>query len=168
MLHSGNRAVRKAAFHAVLFAQFDAHKNTIAASVATRSVQKDVYYAKARKHPVGPRGIALFHDNVPSSVYENLVASRPSQPAGRPPSTYDLRRRAMKLQTRLHAYDTYVPILSDLEKRTLVGAGDQGVRRFALAPLGDAYCRDAPGAGLTTARWCDRYPNRGKQSGAFS
>jgi oligoendopeptidase F len=37
----------------------------------------------------------------------------------------------------------------------------------ALEPLGDEYCRTLH-EGLTTARWSDRYPNQGKQSGAFS
>ncbi|NOZ39466.1 MAG: oligoendopeptidase F family protein, partial [Planctomycetes bacterium] len=37
----------------------------------------------------------------------------------------------------------------------------------SLEPLGDEYCRVLQ-AGLTDDRWCDRYPNRGKQSGAFS
>ena len=37
----------------------------------------------------------------------------------------------------------------------------------SLEPLGDEYCRELQ-RGLTTARWCDRYPNAGKQSGAFS
>ncbi len=33
--------------------------------------------------------------------------------------------------------------------------------------LGDEYTRELS-RGLTEARWCDRYPNAGKQSGAFS
>ena len=37
----------------------------------------------------------------------------------------------------------------------------------SLEPLGDEYTRELQ-AGLTAARWCDRYPNAGKQSGAFS
>ena len=37
----------------------------------------------------------------------------------------------------------------------------------ALQPLGDEYCA-ALNEGLTSARWCDRYPNQNKQSGAFS
>jgi oligoendopeptidase F len=36
----------------------------------------------------------------------------------------------------------------------------------ALQPLGDEYT--AALAGGLRGRWCDRYPNRGKQSGAFS
>jgi oligoendopeptidase F len=37
----------------------------------------------------------------------------------------------------------------------------------ALKPLGEEYCATLQ-TGLTTDRWCDRWPNRGKQSGAFS
>ena len=37
----------------------------------------------------------------------------------------------------------------------------------SLRPLGEEYCTVLQ-AGLTDDRWCDRYPNRGKQSGAFS
>ena len=37
----------------------------------------------------------------------------------------------------------------------------------ALAPLGSEYCSVLE-KGLLAGRWCDRYPNQGKQSGAFS
>ncbi len=37
----------------------------------------------------------------------------------------------------------------------------------ALAPLGERVCAARSSAGLR-GRWCDRYENRGKQSGAFS
>src|SRR5205085_11868624 len=78
---------------------------------------------------------------------------------------YDLRKRKMKLKD-IHHYDTYVAILSDLEKRT---SWEQAVKTIikALEPLGDEYTRELQN-GLARARWCDRYPNQGKQSGAFS
>jgi oligoendopeptidase F len=59
-----------------------------------------------------------------------------------------------------------VPILADLDqKRTWKQAVDAVIE--SLAPLGSEYCQVLE-AGLTGDRWCDRYPNRGKQSGAFS
>jgi len=71
----------------------------------------------------------------------------------------------MKLRD-IHQYDTYVPILSDLEiKRTWQQAVDLVID--SLAPLGEEYCATLR-KGLTTERWCDRYPNKGKSSGAFS
>jgi oligoendopeptidase F len=77
---------------------------------------------------------------------------------------YDLRRRKMKLRD-IHHYDTYVPILSELKSRH---AWPQAVELVlsAVEPLGSEYCA-ALEKGLN-GRWCDRYPNQGKQSGAFS
>ncbi|HZK79711.1 MAG TPA: oligoendopeptidase F [Humisphaera sp.] len=160
-LHSPSRAVRKQAFHAY-YAQFEAHKNTIAAAL-DGSVKRDVYYAKARNYTTALES-ALFADKVPAAVYDNLIGSvHKNLPALH--RYHDVRRRAMKLK-ELHQYDTYVPILSDLDKRT---TWDQAVKAVihSLAPLGDDYCRSLAD-GLTTKRWSDRYPNAGKQSGAFS
>ena len=76
----------------------------------------------------------------------------------------ELRRRKMKLKD-LHHYDTYVPILSE---RQIKHTWDQAVKLVigSLHPLGSDYC-GALEKGLNNG-WCDRYPNRGKQSGAFS
>jgi oligoendopeptidase F len=160
-LHSPSRAVRKEAFH-TYYRQYDAHKNSIAAAL-NGSNQRDAYYAKARSYP-SALAAALFHDNVPMSVYDNLIgAVHKNLPAVY--RYYDLRRRAMKLRD-IHQYDTYVPIFSEIDKRHPWEAAVKVVTA-ALEPLGDEYCVELQ-RGLTTARWCDRYPNAGKQSGAFS
>jgi oligoendopeptidase F len=67
--------------------------------------------------------------------------------------------------SEIHHYDTYVPILSELKTRH---NWNQAVKVImaSLAPLGDEY-RGVLERGLS-GRWCDRYPNQGKQSGAFS
>jgi oligoendopeptidase F len=160
LLHSPVRPVRENAFHQY-YAQFNAHENTLAATLSG-SVQKDVYYAKAREYE-SSLDAALFPDNVPRSVYENLVASvRKNLPAVH--RYYDVRRRKMKLK-KIHHYDTYVPILSELEMHH---TWTQAVKAVvtSLEPLGSEYC-SALEKGLS-GRWCDRYPNQGKQSGAFS
>jgi oligoendopeptidase F len=160
-LHSPSAAVRKEAF-TQYYVQYEQHRNTIAASLDA-SVQRDVYYARARNYSSALES-ALFDDKVPISVYTNLIDSihRKLPVLYR---YYELRRRKLKLK-EIHQYDTYVPILSDLEKRN---TWDQAVTAVvdSLAPLGDEYCRELQ-RGLTTGRWCDRYPNQGKQSGAFS
>ena len=159
-LISPEREVRKTAFHQ-FYEQFTAHENTFAA-VLNGSIQKDVYYARARGYD-SVLDQALFADKVPQSVYDNLIASvRKNLPSLY--KFYDLRKRKMKLDS-IHHYDTYVPILSDLDiERTW----DQSVSTVceSLAPLGSEYV-DVLRGGLT-GRWCDRYPNQGKQSGAFS
>ena len=159
-LRSPSRAVRRRAFHQY-YDQFQGHENSLAAAYAS-SVQKDVYYAKARGYP-SAREASLFHDNVPLAVYDNLIAAV----RGKLPAVYhyfDLRRRKMRLRD-IHHYDTYVPILSELDTRHTWSQAVQVVST-SLAPLGVDYCSVL--AGGLAGRWCDRYPNQGKRSGAFS
>jgi oligoendopeptidase F len=155
-----DRETRRRAFHQY-YDQFVAHENTLAATLAG-SIHGDVYYARARNYASSLEA-ALFPDNIPVSVYDNLIgAVRDSLPAVH--AYFDVRRRKMGLD-QIHHYDTYVPILSDIEKRH---TWDQAVDTIlaALQPLGEEYL-SAMERGLRE-RWCDRYPNRGKQSGAFS
>ena len=160
LLHSPKRSVRKTAFEKY-YRQYSDHRHTLAATLHG-SIQRDVYYARARNHTSALEA-ALFPDQVPVSVYDNLIQSVHR----RLPSLYryyDVRRRKMKLR-EIHHYDTYVPILSEMQTRH---AWNQAVKLVmsALAPLGTDYCRSLEG-GLK-GRWCDRYENRGKRSGAFS
>ena len=100
---------------------------------------------------------------MPVDVYENLIgAVRDALPKVH--HYLEVRQRKMNLKD-LHHYDTYVPILSEIDKRH---SWDQAVDVVleSLAPLGTEYTT-ALESGLR-GRWADRYPNRGKQSGAFS
>ncbi len=159
-LISPDRNVRKNAFHQY-YDQFEAHENTLAATLAG-SIHTDVYYAKARNYGSSLEA-ALFPDNVPQSVYDNLVNSVHGQ-LPQVHRYFDMRRRKMGLDD-IHHYDTYVPILSDLEQER---DWDSAVATImdSLKPLGADYCNTLF-KGLS-GRWCDRYPNKGKQSGAFS
>lgn len=160
LLNSPKRSVRKTAFHKV-YAQYDAHQHTLAATL-NGSIQRDIYYARARNFPSALEA-SLFPDRVPLAVYDNLIESVHTRlPALH--RYYDLRRRKMQLRN-IHHYDTYVPILSELQTRhTWEQAVDLVLA--ALEPLGRDYGHVLSN-GLR-GRWCDRYENRGKQSGAFS
>jgi len=160
LLSSPDRDVRENAFR-TYYKQYAGHAHTLAASL-NGSIQGDIYYAKARNFP-SALDAALFPDVVPPTVYDNLLASVHRQlPALY--RYYDLRRRKMHLKD-LHHYDIYVPILST---RRVHHTWDEAVKVImaALAPLGSEYC-GVLRAGLE-GRWCDRYENRGKRSGAFS
>jgi oligoendopeptidase F len=160
LLHSPARSVRRKAFEQY-YKQFQLHENTLAATLAG-SIQRDVYYAKARGYD-SALSAALFPDNIPQTVYDNLLDAV----HGRLPVVYrylELRRRKMRIK-EIHHYDTYVPILSDLDSRRTWKQATRMVLR-SLEPLGTEYCQVLE-RGLQ-GRWCDRYPNRGKQSGAFS
>jgi oligoendopeptidase F len=160
LLYSPNRDVRAAAFQ-TYYQQYTAHQHTLAEALSA-SVARDVYYAKARNYPSALEA-ALFPDQVPVAVYDNLVASIHRQlPALH--QYYDVRRRKMHFKD-IHQYDTYVPILAAMRTRHTWDEAVQTVLT-ALQPLGNEY-----GAVLERGlhdRWCDRYENYGKRSGAFS
>ena len=152
--------LRKRAWHQ-FYAEFDDHKFTVASTLAS-SVKADVFRARARHYP-SAREAALFHDDVPVAVYDNLIASVRANLA--PLFRYlDLRRRVLGLEA-VHPYDTSVPLVPNIETDT---SWDEACDKVlaALAPLGDEYVRTL-GEGLR-GRWCDRYENKGKRSGAFS
>ena len=153
--------LRKAAFRQ-FYAEFADHKYTLAASLAN-SVKADVFLARARGYP-SAREAALFHDDVPVAVYDNLIATvRENLPSLF--RYFDLRQRVLGL-SELHHYDTYVPIVASIETKV---SFDEAIEHVltALKPLGSEYC-DALAAGMREGRWCDRYENKGKRSGAFS
>jgi oligoendopeptidase F len=153
--------LRKRAFHQ-FYAEFRDHQYTLAASLAY-SVKADVFHARARHYNSALEG-ALFPDDVPVAVYDGLIKSVRANL--RPLFRYfDLRRRVLGLH-ELHHYDTYVPLVPEIETRFTF---DQAIETVlaALAPLGTEYVR-LLAEGLRSARWIDRYENKGKRSGAFS
>jgi len=160
MLYAGDGGLRKKAFHQY-YQQFAGHQHTLAATLHG-SVHRDVYYARARGFTSACQA-ALFPDNVPISVYDNLIKTV-RENLDSLHRYFALRQRRMQL-TEIHHYDTYVPILQDLKKHHTWDQASQVVLD-ALAPLGTDYVSVLE-QGLA-GRWCDRYPNRGKQSGAFS
>ena len=159
-LISPDRQIRKNAFHQ-FYQQYAGHQNSLAAML-NGSVQKDIYYAKVRGYSSALEE-ALFADNVPVSVYDSLIeAVRKNLPSLY--RYYELRRKKMGIE-QIHHYDTYVPILSDIQVKH---SWDEAVDVIceSLTPLGTEYVETLR-TGLS-CRWCDRYPNQGKQSGAFS
>ena len=153
--------LRKKAFHQ-FYAEFNDHAYTLASSLA-HSVRADVFAARARNFPHA-RARALYHDDIPLSVYDNLISTVRANldPLFR---YMRLRRRVLKLD-EIHQYDTAVPMVSDLETHT---SFDEGINLViaSLEPLGSEYTRTLAD-GLRSQRWCDRYESRGKRSGAFS
>ncbi|TSA33087.1 MAG: oligoendopeptidase F [Verrucomicrobiaceae bacterium] len=160
-LQQRDPAVRKAAFHQ-FYAEFSDHKFTLAAGLAN-AVRGGVFYARARNYP-SAREAALFADNVPVSVYDGLISTVRSNL--NPLFEYfDLRRQMLGLD-EIHHYDTYVPMVDDVQSDV---PWDSAVDKVlsAVAPLGDEYTT-VLAHGLRGGRWCDRYENKGKRSGAFS
>jgi oligoendopeptidase F len=160
-LQQRDPAVRQAAFHQ-FYKEFSEHRFTLASSLAN-SVRADVFYARARNYP-SAREAALFADDVPVTIYDNLI----STVRGNLDALFryfELRRRVLKLE-EIHHYDTYVTMVENVKTNT---SWDEAVERVmaSLSPLGSEYT-ETLAHGLRGGRWCDRYENKGKRSGAFS
>ena len=125
-------------------------------------MKQDVYQSRVRNHP-SAREAALFSDNVPLSVYDNLIGSVHDNLD----TVYrylEIRRKALKVK-ELHAYDTYAPIFKGGRVKIPYNKAISMVCE-AVAPLGTNYVKVLR-KGLE-GRWTDRYENKGKRSGAFS
>src|SRR5437762_5543142 len=153
--------LRQRAFHQ-FYAEFQDHQYTLAAALAY-SVKATVFHARARHYPSALQA-GLFPDDVPVAVYDGLIQSVRAnlKPLFR---YFDFRRRVLGL-AELHHYDTYVPLVPEIETSFTF---DEAVEMVldALAPLGKEYVQ-VLAEGLRSRGWCDRYENKGKRSGAFS
>lgn len=160
-LQQRDSRIRKAAFDQ-FYTEFKDHEFTLAASLAS-SVRADVFHARARNYP-SAREAALFSDDVPVSIYDNLI----STVRGNLDALFryfELRRRVLKLD-EIHHYDTYVPMVENIQTNVPWDGAVQQVME-SLHPLGAEYTTTLA-HGLQDGRWCDRYENKGKRSGAFS
>jgi len=161
LLQRPDRVVRKAAFDA-FYEEFSDHRYTLASALAS-SVKGDAFLAKARNYPSALEA-SLFVDDVPVAVYENLIAAvRSRLPVLH--RYYGLRQKVFNLPN-LHVYDTYAPLVSAVQSDVGFDEAADKVLR-ALTPLGTEYT-ETLARGLRGERWCDRYENKGKRSGAFS
>src|SRR5712691_1951699 len=125
--------LRKRAFHQ-FYAEFQDHQYTLATSLAY-SVKADVFRARARNYS-SALAAALFPDDVPVAVYDSLIKSVRSHldPLFR---YFELRRRVLGLD-ELHHYDTYVPLVLEIETHISFDDAVETVLA-ALAPLGKEY-----------------------------
>lgn len=160
LMQSEDRALREKVFHQ-FYQSFQSHINTIAATYGT-SVKKDVFYARARKYQ-SALDAALFSDNVPQSVYRDLIETVHAHL----PTMYryvTLRRKILGIQ-QLEMYDIYAPLVSEVDAKYTYEQAKELVLE-GLSVLGEEY-----GAHLREAfasRWIDVFENKGKTSGAYS
>lgn len=157
---SKDREVRKQAYEGLL-GEIRAHKNTIATTLGY-SVKTDVLKAKLKKYDSALEKV-LYPDNVPVSLYKNLIeVVNKYVPVLQ--HYLELRRKMLKLD-KLHMYDMYVPLF-EIENEIIPYQKGLDIMRAALAPLGEEYLNHM-NRGIEDG-WIDVYENKGKRSGAYS
>jgi len=159
-IRSTDRRVRKDAFEG-LHTTFLKQRNTIATTLSSQ-VKADMFYT--RQHGYGScRERALAANNIPSSVYDNLVQTVDEH--------IPLLNRYMRLRKRmlqldeLHMYDLYVPIVEEKQQDVRYEQACDTVVA-ALAPLGENYVSNLQKG--FKQRWIDVYETPGKTGGAYS
>lgn len=159
-LESEDRRVRHDAFKAV-YETYGKYKNTFA-STLSGAVKKDNFFARVRRYQ-SARHAALSNNNIPESVYDNLVNTINEN--------LHLLHRYVRLRKKvlgvdeLHMYDLYAPLVKDVKMEvTYEEAKDYLLK--GLAPLGEEYLSIVK-EGLEN-RWVDVRENVGKRSGAYS
>jgi len=158
---ASNRDDRRAAMSA-FFTALGGFGRTLGMTM-NASVQKDLFYAKARKY-TGNLEAALNGPNIPVSVYARLIEG-----VNKHLPTFHrylkLRKRMMGLSDDLHYYDLYAPLVSSVNLRYTPEEAQKLVLD-AMAPLGSEY--QATLRRAFSERWLDWQPTEGKVSGAYS
>jgi oligoendopeptidase F len=159
-LESEDRRVRRDAFKAV-YETYGKYKNTFA-STLSGAVKKDNFFARVRNYK-SAREAALSNNNIPESVYDNLVETINKN--------LHLLHRYIRLRKKvlgvdeLHMYDLYTPLVKDVKMEVTYEEAKEYLLK-GLAPLGEDYVNVVK-EGLEN-RWVDVRENKGKRSGAYS
>ena len=159
-LESADQRVRKEAFEK-LYETYGNFKNTFASTLGGQ-VKRDNFNAKVRNYQ-SAREAALSNNNIPESVYDNLVNTVNKN--------LHLLHKYVKLRKKvlgvdeLHMYDLYTPLVKDVEMKVTYEEAKEMVLK-GLAPLGEEY-QEILKEGFEN-RWVDVVENKGKRSGAYS
>jgi oligoendopeptidase F len=159
-LESPVQRVRHDAFKAV-YDTYGKFRNTFA-STLSGNVKKDNFSARVRKYN-SARHAALSANNIPESVYDNLVQTVNEN--------LHLLQRYIKLRKKvlgldeLHMYDLYTPLVKDVKMEIKYDEAKEIILK-GLAPLGEDYLKVLKEG--FEQRWVDVHENKGKRSGAYS
>lgn len=160
LMHSNDRELRKSAFES-LYGVYENFRNTSAA-VLSSQVKCLTFRARARNYE-NTLQAALDGNEVPVEVYKQLIEAV-HENMHYMYKYVKLRKKLLGVD-KLHAYDLYAPIVSDIEVKIPFEQAKQEVYD-SLAPMGEDY-RAIFSQGIKD-RWIDVYENEGKRSGAYS
>lgn len=159
-LESDDRRVRKEAFEAV-YSTYGKFRNTFASTLSGQ-VKRDNFYASVRKYR-SAREAALSANNIPESVYDNLVETiNKNLPLLH--RYVSLRKKVLGLD-ELHMYDLYTPLVKNVKMKVTYEEAKDIVLK-GLTPMGEEYLSVLK-EGFEN-RWVDVRENKGKRSGAYS
>jgi len=161
-LRSPDRTLRKNAFESTLHRYADL-ENTLS-ELIYGEMQSHTFFAKAR-HFDSCLDAALFPKNIDTAVYRSLIDTMKREGISLLHEYTRIRKKILKLPS-LHFYDSYVPLVADVDMHMSYEEAEALVIE-SVAPLGEEY-QQLLKKGLQQQRWVDRFENKNKRSGAYS
>lgn len=161
LLSDPDRNTRKEAFEKH-FGTYDKIKNTLAATLSAE-VKKNVFNAKARKYNSSLEASVTGNNNIPTSVYDNLVKSVNNNLSSLH-KYVSLRKKVMNVD-KVHYYDMYTALVDDYEFTVKYDDAVKMVKE-ALKPMGTEYGKLVDTA--FNGNWIDVYETQNKTTGGYS
>ncbi len=160
-MYSKDRAFRERAFKAYL-SPYKEYVNSLN-SLFTGNLKANIFYAKVRKYK-SAREAALNKNNIPLSVYDNLIETVNKNFA--PMYRWAKIKKELLGVNKLHPFDIYVTLFDQKYEKKY--SYDEAVRIVlnSLEILGEDYISSLNRA--FNGRWIDVYETVGKRSGAYS
>ncbi|WP_078546659.1 oligoendopeptidase F [Litchfieldia alkalitelluris] len=160
LIEDEDREKRKEAYKA--YYQPYLHLKNSIASTLSAAIKNNVTMARIRKYPSALEK-ALFGDNVPKEVYENLIKATKNNIDAMHEYT-KIRKDKLQLD-ELRQYDLNVPLVSGV-KQEISYVEAYNIMCKALAPLGEDYINTLKE--FKDARYIDVRETPGKRSGAYN
>lgn len=160
-LYSKNRQFRESAYKSYMsvFMEFANSLNT----TFNGNLKANIFYAKVRNFNSALES-ALFRDNIPVSIYINLIdlVGNNLQQMHR---WAELKRNLLKLE-KLNPFDTYVNLFDTVSERRYLYEESKELLKKSFSIFGDDYINVLEKA--FNERWIDVAETKGKRSGAYS
>lgn len=159
-LFNKNRDYRKRVYKAY-YEPIISHKHTLTSLFAS-NIKSSIFSSNIRNFE-STRQAALHSNNIPESVYDNLI-NTVNDNLSTLHKWVDIKRKLLKLD-KLNPYDTYVSIFDGPEKEYTYEEGINIVKN-SLKCLGKEYNKALNYA--FDNRWIDVYETKNKRGGAYS
>ncbi len=160
-MFSHDRSYRQRVFKGY-FKPYKDYINTFSA-LFNGSIKANTFVAECRKYS-SAREAALDNNNIPVSVYDNLVESTNKNLA--PLHRWASLKKKLLGLDEFHPYDVYVTVFPEMNEKKY--SYEEGISTVleSLRPMGDEYLSSLNTA--FTNRWIDVFETQAKRSGAYS